>query len=149
MENTLSAQNEATSSATQIVIDEADSLPPEVAEYVRKILAEEDSLEKIKLQSIDYQTEKKEIAERPLYYDVSFSVCTLSPSTKNAHIHINCQQYMEEVNVVGADGVKYDVPIIYYPNSTELNTNGLANGEYVVLIQLEKNIFTKKIFVNN
>jgi hypothetical protein len=145
--NTVFAQNEIVSEMPQNFSETTDSLPPEVAAYVRKILAEEDSLEKLNQDYAPITHATPQAAERPLYYDVSFSACTLSPSAKSAHIHINCLQYMEEVNVLGTDGVKYEVPVVYYPNSTELNTNGLASGEYVILIQMEKSIFSKNIWV--
>jgi len=145
--NVAYAQNETTFESPQNRIEEMDSLPPEVAAYVRKILAEEDSLERLKQEYEPLMPATPSSSERPLHYEVSFSACTLSPSTKPSHIHISCLQYMEEVNVLGTDGVKYDIPIIYYPNSTELDTKGLASGEYVILIQLEKTIFTKNIWV--
>lgn len=145
--NVAFAQNEIISEMPQNFSETTDSLPPEVAAYVRKILAEEDSLARINQADSPMTQANSQAAERPLYYEVSFSACTLSPSAKSAHIHINCLQYMEEVNVLGTDGVKYEVPVVYYPNSTELNTNGLASGEYVILIQLEKSIFTKNIWV--
>lgn len=128
-------------------ISETDSLPPEVAAYVRQILAEEDSIDRMNRDYAPLMPRSTETSLQSLDYEVSFATCTLSPAVKSAHIHISCQQYMEEVNILGTDGEKHEIPIIYYPNSIELDTKGLASGEYVVLIQLEKSIFTKNIWV--